>query len=97
MKRVLPVVVLLLAGCEVGPDYKPPEIAAPTAFSELPAGQTRAVSDADLARWWTRIKDPELQNLIARALASNLDLKSTVSRIRRSIVIPPPFPRAILI
>lgn len=75
----------VLASCEVGPDYKKPDIATPPAFSELPAGSAAApADDATLAKWWTRIDDPELQSLIARALAANLDLKTAVSRIREA-------------
>ncbi|HEX3429605.1 MAG TPA: efflux transporter outer membrane subunit [Rhizomicrobium sp.] len=86
MKRALTFVALIVAGCEVGPDYKPPPIATPPAFSELPATPAagRAADEASLSQWWTRIDDPELQSLIARALASNLDLKSAVSRIRQA-------------
>jgi len=88
MKRALPVLVLLLAGCEVGPDYKSPQTTLPLAFSESntkPSTNAATLTDdASLATWWTRIDDPELQSLIGRALASNLDLKSAVSRIREA-------------
>lgn len=85
MKRFLILLALLLAACEVGPDYKKPEVSTPASFSELPAASTQApADDATLAKWWMHIDDPELQSLITRALGSNLNLKTAVSRIRES-------------
>lgn len=74
---------MLLSACNVGPDYKKPDIPVPARFSEggpaVPiAGQT------DLSQWWTRFHDPELTSLIARALQSNLDLESAASRVRQA-------------
>ncbi|HLY07198.1 MAG TPA: efflux transporter outer membrane subunit [Rhizomicrobium sp.] len=85
MKRAIAILVLFLAGCEVGPDYKQPDVPTPPSFSELPAARAQTpADDAALAKWWTRIDDPELQSLIARALASNLNFKTAVSRIREA-------------
>lgn len=83
------VALLAAAGCEVGPDYKPPQIATPPTYEELPANAQAPLSqpasaEADLSRWWAQIRDPELQSLIARALHSNLDLQAAVSRIREA-------------
>lgn len=83
MKRASTALLLLLAGCEVGPDYNAPKVATPASFVELSAGSGSApADDATLCAWWTHIDDAELQNLIGRALRSNLDLKAAVSRIR---------------
>jgi len=84
--------VLLAAGCAVGPDYHAPKPAAPAAFGELrPAGTAAAAvptpepaSDAELARWWTVLGDPELNSLVERALRHNRDLKTAVSRVRQA-------------
>jgi len=81
----------LLAGCAVGPAYHPPQPAAPPAFAEVrpdatpgSAQPTGAAAPADLARWWTVLDDPELTSLIERALRSNRDLKTAVSRVREA-------------
>ncbi|HEY4112614.1 MAG TPA: efflux transporter outer membrane subunit [Rhizomicrobium sp.] len=79
----------LLAGCEVGPDYKPPTVNTPQQFGELQdaaqAPFSHAVAgEADLSQWWTQISDPELQRLIGRSLQSNLNLQAAVSRIRQA-------------
>lgn len=82
---------LAAAGCAVGPDYHAPKPAAPAAFGEVrPAGATGAAgptpspSEAELARWWTVLGDPELNSLVERALRNNRDLKTAVSRVRQA-------------
>lgn len=71
----------LLAGCAVGPDYVPPDTSAtPTQWAEpLEAGLT--TRSADLARWWTALRDPVLDRLVERAIASNLDLRIATARL----------------
>ncbi|HEY2034552.1 MAG TPA: efflux transporter outer membrane subunit [Rhizomicrobium sp.] len=81
---------LLLAGCEVGPDYHQPETKTPAQFQELPSRKADAplsvpqASEADLSQWWMQIDDPELQKLIGAALKSNLDLQAAASRVREA-------------
>src|SRR5436305_5528063 len=82
--------LLLLSGCEVGPDYQPPQTVAPPAYGDLPANSAQAPfsrpvpNQADVSQWWTQIRDPELQTLIARALQSNLALQTAASRSREA-------------
>ncbi len=81
--------VVLLAGCTVGPDYKKPELATPPTFARPPGVQTAPYSSpttvtADLSQWWLKFDDAELQSLIGRALASNPDLDSAISRVREA-------------
>jgi NodT family efflux transporter outer membrane factor (OMF) lipoprotein len=57
-------------------------VATPAAWSESAAGAP--ARDADLARWWTQFNDPVLDSLIRRALAGNLDLAQSVSRVRQA-------------
>lgn len=81
--RPLPVLAVaslgvLLTSCAVGPDYKRPEIATPTAFKEAaPAAQPQVLADT----WWTLFGDAELTKLVERGLAANLDLKVAVARL----------------
>lgn len=79
-------VVLLLAGCAVGPDYSPPQPAVAAAWSSMEAGQASVATarSADLARWWLSFKDPVLDVLIDRALVGSLDLKAAASRVREA-------------
>lgn len=64
----------------VGPDYVPPKVDAPRAWTELDATRPGRVS-RDLVTWWRTFDDPVLNSLIAQALASNLDLKQAKERI----------------
>ncbi|MCW5764597.1 MAG: efflux transporter outer membrane subunit [Phycisphaeraceae bacterium] len=76
---VLPVAMLsALAGCNVGPDYAPPKIDAPSAWAE-PSGAPGL--QADLSRWWTSLNDPVLDGLVARAIAGNFDLRYAEQRV----------------
>jgi len=72
--------------CTVGPSYHQPTIATPPAYAEASDTPRTAIrpDDADLSRWWTQFSDPTLQDLIRRALESNLDLKSAASRVRQA-------------
>ncbi len=71
-----------LAACTVGPNYHEPKLATPAAFAEA---QTAApASEADLSTWWKSLGDPELDTLIDRALAANLDLQTAASRVRQA-------------
>jgi NodT family efflux transporter outer membrane factor (OMF) lipoprotein len=80
---------VLLSGCTVGPNYKPQETAMPDSWvpptSQPTTRQSVATSEpADVAQWWTVFNDPMLQQLIDRAIQSNLDLKQAEARIRQA-------------
>ncbi|HEY4075484.1 MAG TPA: efflux transporter outer membrane subunit [Rhizomicrobium sp.] len=87
MKRALPL-VLLIAGCTVGPDYSRPNVPVPTQYNapaqtEAPLSQP-VTEAADLSRWWIQFHDAELESLITRALAQNPDLLTAQSRVREA-------------
>ncbi len=75
--------VVLVGGCEVGPNYQPPVARAPVAWSSPVAnGLTDGASAA--SSWWTSFKDAELDSLILRAASSNLDLRVSEARLRQA-------------
>jgi len=75
--------LLLLAGCKVGPNFKPPETTVPDQWvGPVPPPATSA--EQDLARWWTQFQDPMLTSLMERAIESNLDLKLAEARVRQA-------------
>ncbi len=88
MKRPAPVVAAVMvlgivAGCKVGPNYHRPVVQPPTAYrdlSENPQVQAQAASYADLP-WWQVFRDPQLQELIRIALKQNYDLQLATERI----------------
>jgi multidrug efflux system outer membrane protein len=72
-----------LAGCNVGPKYQRPNYAAPAAFRR--ADEAAVASDAKSSlgdeQWATVYREPELQELIRKALANNYDLRIAAQRI----------------
>lgn len=89
MKKTLPL-LLLLAGCTVGPDYHKPDMQVAPAFRDLPTGKDAplsrpvAAAPADLSAWWTIFGDKELESLISRALKANPDLLTAASKVREA-------------
>jgi NodT family efflux transporter outer membrane factor (OMF) lipoprotein len=91
IKRVVGVaglaVALGAAGCKVGPNYERPQTGAPDAFANLGTGNTPSGSDATKsveAFWWKGLGDPKLNELIEQSIATNLDLKLAIARIREA-------------
>ena len=78
---------MLLCACAAGPHYRTPQLPLPAQFSatQAPDG-TPAASDVDLRRWWQALKDPELDSLIARAIAGNPDLKIALDHLQAARV-----------
>lgn len=79
-KRFLPLFsVVVLAGCVSGPDYRTPE----TVLSqEWPEHELFSEArDADWQNWWTRFGDPVLDELVARALDQNLEIRLQALRV----------------
>jgi outer membrane protein, multidrug efflux system len=75
--------VLPLAACSVGPDYRPraaAELGVPDSYS-VPADQR---AREDLRQWWQRFDDPLLGDLVGRAQAANLDIAQAVTRLRQA-------------
>ena len=72
----------LAGGCAVGPRYHAPDVAAPPAFA-APAAAASA-TERDLARWWHRLNDPELDLLVERAIRSNPDLAIALVRLQQA-------------
>lgn len=92
IRNTTPLLLLLLAGCNVGPDYTKPEAQAPAKFDSL-SGQPdgipsrpvdRSLTPGALAQWWKVLNDPQLDSLLERAIASNLDLKIATERVLES-------------
>jgi len=70
----------------VGPDYQRPSVAPSAAFRDLPADSSAwkvaAPADAvDRGAWWKIYGDDVLNDLEARALAANQDLRATMARV----------------
>jgi NodT family efflux transporter outer membrane factor (OMF) lipoprotein len=87
---------ILLAGCNAGPNYVRPKLEMSANFSTWPSTQpatapsTKTIVAAhaaplvDLAHWWETLHDPELNSLLARAVAGNLDVQVAIDRLQQS-------------
>lgn len=73
----------LLSGCAVGPKYQRPPIATPSAFRAATAPSSDPASLAD-AKWFEVFKDPQLQELLRKALTNNYDLREAAARVEAS-------------
>jgi len=81
MPRFSPLLLsLLVAGCSVGPDYKQPDIAAPSAWS----GATDSGSQGPALQWWQGFGQDPLDKIMATALQNNYDLIAAGARIRQA-------------
>lgn len=78
----IPLLGLLLSGCAVGPDYLVPRLALPASWSS--SGAETPVRPAELARWWERLGDQELNALVEEAVAGNLDVASAKAAVREA-------------
>ena len=69
--------LLILAGCTVGPNYQKPVIEAPPAWRFAEANATAVGNTA----WWKQFHDPVLDELIVIALNGNKDIKIAAARV----------------
>jgi outer membrane protein TolC len=85
--RLLSVIALsvsagcLLAGCTVGPDYRPPVVAVPPSFAGAPGDRNGA---QDITVWWHGFGDPLLDRLIEQGLRDNPDVRQAAMRIEEA-------------
>jgi outer membrane protein, multidrug efflux system len=77
----LALVVVSLAGCMVGPTYRPPTPAAPTQwYATLPHGG----DVGQLKDWWSRFDDPLLAQLVDVAQRDSPSIEAALMRIEQA-------------
>ena len=76
-------VVLSLAGCVVGPNYKRPMVNAPSTYRGLTDTEAASAAPASLGdqKWWEVFQDQQLQQLIRTALQQNYDVRIAAARV----------------
>ncbi len=75
------VAALLLSGCQsIWPDYQRPKVAVPKAYDQQVDQANSQLSNT----WWTLYQDQVLNDLVAKALQNNSDIKLAVARIEES-------------
>jgi multidrug efflux system outer membrane protein len=73
---------LTLAACAVGPEYHA-KVEAPVTLTAVDPALVVTARPAPSV-WWKAFGDPELDSLIDRALASNLDVRIAVARVNQA-------------
>jgi NodT family efflux transporter outer membrane factor (OMF) lipoprotein len=81
MRLALLSAVLLLAGCDLGPDYTQPELDIPPAWRATPAAAAQAWPGAE---WWRGFNSPELNRLIDDARAGSFDIQAAIARVHQA-------------
>lgn len=95
-KRTL-ALVLLLAGCAVGPDFKRPappaiervsgEAVADTAAAPISGGESQHFhSGLEVSQqWWTAFDSPYIDSVVTQALSANPDLQAAQAALRAAL------------
>jgi outer membrane protein, multidrug efflux system len=79
---LLAIALVVLTGCAAGPNYKAPKVAVPSAFSG--GAETNLSTNETAITWWQGFNDPELNQLVDRALAGNHDLRIASANLREA-------------
>jgi multidrug efflux system outer membrane protein len=77
----LVVLIAFLAGCSLAPIYERPSLPTAAAYPGANAAKTQITQDAVQLGWREFFTDARLQELIARALENNRDLRIAVQRV----------------
>jgi multidrug efflux system outer membrane protein len=73
--------ILLFAGCALGPNYHRPPVDTPGQFRGSSVAGTNSIAELP---WWEMFKDETLQRLIQGALTNNYDLLRAISRVEQA-------------
>jgi len=74
---------VLLSGCKVGPNYQRPQLTAPPAFRGADEAAVSSESKNSLGdeQWTAVYQEPELQELVRKALVTNYDVRIAARHI----------------
>ena len=73
-------VLLVFAGCMIGPNYQRPKVSVSPNWGET--GDQRVSTESTIYRdWWRAFNDPVLDRLVARAYRDNLTLQQAGVRV----------------
>jgi multidrug efflux system outer membrane protein len=74
---------VLAAGCTLGPDYARPPVDAPASFRFA----IKDAADTANTEWWKQFGDPVLDQLIADALAHNLNVRVAAANVEQAAAV----------
>jgi outer membrane protein, multidrug efflux system len=75
------VVVVLEAGCLMGPKYKRPTVDVPQEYRAPAPQEVTQASSLGNEQWWQVYQDPVLTQLIHTAIAKNYDVRIAAARV----------------
>lgn len=83
------VLMAMIAGCTVGPDYQPPRAEAPASWTDWRSGDPALhnIPNAGVmndSMWWKRYNDAQLNALVDRALTASPDMQSAALHFARA-------------
>jgi outer membrane protein, multidrug efflux system len=85
MRKLVPLalVITLISGCAVGPNYKRPAVDTPGVYRGLTPDEAAKNAVRSLAdeKWWDVFQDEQLKQLIRTALQQNYDLRIAATRV----------------
>jgi len=88
MKRyfLINIVLMVLIGCSVGPDYTRPTVTVPSDFKELKGWREAQPRDQEIrTKWWEVFDDPILNTLIQQVNVSNQSIAVSESQYRQAL------------
>ena len=74
-------VLVLEAGCMMGPKYKRPTVDVPQEYRAPAPEQAAQASSLGNEQWWQVYQDPVLTQLIHTAIAQNYDVRIAAARV----------------
>jgi NodT family efflux transporter outer membrane factor (OMF) lipoprotein len=84
-KMLLLVLLLIISGCAVGPDYKRPDAPVPSSFKELKGWREALPRDQEIrTKWWEAFGDPVLNTLADQVNVSNQSIALAESQYRQA-------------
>lgn len=88
MKTLALLLVLLLTGCMVGPDYHRPDVAMPAAYKEAENWKPAEPRDGvPRGNWWEIYDDSELNSLVSQVEVSNQNVVAAAAQYRQALAL----------
>jgi multidrug efflux system outer membrane protein len=87
MKSLTSLLVILLAGCSLIPEFEQPAVEIPARYKELDPAERGSWKEAQPAEgsprgeWWKIFGDPVLDELESQAIEANQNLKAAATRV----------------
>ena len=80
------IILMVLLGCSVGPDYTRPTVTVPSDFKELKGWREAQPRDQEIrTKWWEVFDDPILNTLIEQVNVSNQSIALSESQYRQAL------------